>query len=325
MPMKYKDYYQALGVERNASADEIKKAYRKLAHRYHPDISKDAKGEEKFKEIAEAYATLKDPEKRQEYDSLGRRPAGEDFTPPPGWQQQYGAGASAFDDVDLADILNAFRGGGGKAAGRGDGRARSWSSFPAAGEDYEISVTITLEKVYSGGETDITVELPEHDEHGLPHRVARTFRVSIPAGATEGQRLRLPGKGGAGRNGGKPGDLYLVLHIAPHPLYRVSGRDLYLDLPLAPWEAVLGATVEIPTLGGNVELNIKPGTASGQRLRLAGRGLPSPGGSSGNQYAIVQIDVPRKVTDAEHKLYEQLAAASSFNPRAHLHLHKRTK
>jgi curved DNA-binding protein len=323
--MKYKDYYQALGVDRDASADDIKKAYRKLAHRYHPDISKDADGEEKFKEVAEAYATLKDPEKRQEYDKLGRRPAGEDFAPPPGWQQQYDTGAASFDDVDLADILNAFRSGGGGAAGRGGEQARGWSSFPAAGEDYEVNVTVTLEKVCSGGETDITVEVPEYDEHGLPHRAARTFRVTIPKGATEGQRLRLPGKGGPGRNGGKPGDLYLVLHLAPHALYRVSGRDLYLDLPLAPWEAVLGASVEIPTLGGNVEINIKPGTASGQRLRLAGRGLPSPAGSAGNQYAIVQIEVPKKVSDAERALYEQLAAASSFNPRAHLHLHKRTK
>jgi curved DNA-binding protein len=310
--MKYKDYYQALGVERNASAEDIKKAYRKLAHQYHPDVSKDPKGEEKFKEIAEAYATLKDAEKREAYDNLGRRPAGESFTPPPDWQRHYGAGASAFDDVDLADILNAFRSG-----GFGEDRGRGRTSFPARGEDYEVTVAVPLEKIYSGGETDVTVELPEYDEHGLPHRVSRTFRVTIPKGATEGQRLRLAGKGGPGRNGGKPGDLYIVLTIAPHPLFRVSGRDLYLDVPLAPWEAVLGATIEIPTLGGNVELNIKPGTLSGQRMRLAGRGLPSPDGRAGDQYAVIQIQVPRKVSPREEELYRELAALSEFNPRKH--------
>ncbi len=311
--MKYKDYYQALGVDRTASKGDIKKAYRKLAHRYHPDVSKESKAEEKFKEIAEAYATLKDPEKRQEYDNLGRHSAGEEFNVPPEWQQCYGAGASSFDDVDLADILNAFR-----AGTRGDARGRRATSFPKPGEDYEVTVPVSLEKIYSGGETDVTVDLPEYDEHGLPHRVPHTFRVTIPKGATEGQRLRLAGKGGPGRNGGKPGDLYIVLHIAAHPLYRVSGRDLYLDLPLAPWEAALGAAVEIPTPGGPVELNIKPGTSSGQRLRLAQRGLPSPGGGAGDLYAVARIEVPSKVGKREQELYEQLAASSDFNPRKHL-------
>ncbi|TCS32596.1 curved DNA-binding protein [Paucimonas lemoignei] len=310
--MKYKDYYQALGVDRTASEDDIKKAYRKLAHRYHPDVSKEPKAEEKFKEIAEAYATLKDPEKRKEYDNLGRHPAGEEFNVPPDWQQRYDGSSSAFDDVDLADILNAFR-----AGGRGDGSGRGRASFPIPGENYEVTVAVPLEKIYSGGETDVTVELPEYDEHGLPHRAPHTFRVTIPKGATEGQRLRLAGKGGPGRNGGKPGDLYIVLHIAPHPLYRVSGRDLYLDLPLAPWEAVLGAAVEIPTPAGSVELSIKPGTSSGQRLRLARRGLPSPGGGAGDLYAVARIEVPKKVGKREQELYEQLAAASDFNPRQH--------
>lgn len=310
--MKYKDYYQALGVDRAASDEDIKKAYRKLAHKYHPDISKDPKGEEKFKEVAEAYATLKDPEKRREYDDLGRRPAGEHFTPPPEWQQAYGAGAASFDDVDLADILNAFRSGG------HTGRAgRSRANFPMPGDDYEVAVTVPLEKVYSGGETDVSLELPEYDEYGLPHRIARTFRVTIPKGAAEGQRLRLAGKGGPGRNGGKPGDLYIVLTIAPHPLYRISGRDLYLDLPLAPWEALLGAVIEVPTLGGKVELNIKPGTSAGQRLRLAKRGLPSPSGTAGDLYVVVQIQVPKKLGKQERELYEQLAAVSDFNPRRH--------
>lgn len=308
--MKYKDYYQALGVERTASPDEIKKAYRKLAHQYHPDISKDPEGEAKFKVVAEAYKTLKDPEKREEYDNLGKQPAGANFTPPPGWQQQYGADPSAFDDVDLSDLLNAFRGGGG---GHGHGRAPR----PAPGEDYEVGVTVTLEKIHDGGETDVTVELPELDAHGLPHRVSRTFRVTVPKGATEGQRLRLAGKGGPGRNGGKTGDLYVVLHIAPHPLYRISGRDLFLNLPLAPWEAVLGTTVEIPTLAGAVELTIKPHTLTGQQLRLGKRGLPAAGGAAGDLYAVVQIVVPAKVDAEEEALYRQLAAHATFKPRAH--------
>jgi curved DNA-binding protein len=309
--MKYKDYYQALGVDRNASADEIKKAYRKLAHEYHPDVSKDPKGEEKFKEVAEAYATLKDPEKREEYDNLGRRHSGESFTPPPEWQQHFGGGNSYFDDVDLGDILSAFTSG-----RRGDGRARG--NFPVPGQDYEVTVPVTLEQVFRGDEIDVRVDLPEYDKNGIPHRVQRTYRVTVPIGASDGQRLRLAGKGGPGRNGGKPGDLYVSLALQPHPIYRVNGRDLYLDLPLAPWEPVLGAAVEIPTPAGPVELNIKPGTGAGQRLRLAGRGMPSASGMAGDLYAVIYVDVPKSVGARERELYKQLQSASTFDPRSNL-------
>lgn len=312
--MKYKDYYETLGVARSASVDEIKKAYRKLAHKYHPDVSKDPQGEERFKEIAEAYATLKNPEKREEYDHLGRHLAGENFTPPPEWQQEYGAGASMFDDVDLSDLLNAFRAGGGAGAA---GAGRGYASFAMPGEDYSVTVPVSLEKIHQGGETDVALELPEVDAKGLPHRVPRTFRVTIPKGAAEGQRLRLAGKGGPGSHGGKSGDLYIVLTVAPHPLYRVSGSDLTIDLALAPWEAVLGATVEIPTLDGKVALNVKPGTPAGQRLRLAKRGLHAANGTVGDLYAIVQIVVPTNAASQERALYEQLAAVSTFKPRAH--------
>lgn len=308
--MKFKDYYQTLGVDRSASAEEIKQAYRKLAHQYHPDVSKDVKGEEKFKEIAEAYATLKDPDKRKEYDSLGSRPAGASFTPPPDWQQHFGAGASYFDDIDLADMLSAFT-----SSRTGNGRARG--NVPVSGKDYEVTVQVTLEQAFNGGEVDVHAEIPEYDQYGVIHRVPRTFRVTIPKGAVDGQRLRLPGKGGQGLHGGRQGDLYIVLALQPHPLYRINGRDLYLDLPLAPWEAVLGAAVEIPTLAGPVELNVKPGTTAGQRLRLARRGLPASDGSVGSLYAVVQIEVPRTVGARERGLYEQLASASSFNPRRH--------
>jgi curved DNA-binding protein len=309
--MKFKDYYQTLGVERTASDAEIKKAYRNLAHKYHPDVSKDPKGEEKFKEVAEAYATLKDPEKRDEYDRLGARPAGENFSPPPDWQQQYGASESYFDDVDLADILSAFT-----SSRRRGGRGPE--NFPMPGQDYEVAVSVSLEQVYQGAEVDVRVELPEYDQQGVIHRVPHTFRITIPKGATDGQRLRLPGKGGKGLNGGKPGDLYVVIKLLPHPLYRLSDHDLYMDLPLTPWEAVLGAKIEVPTLGGTVELNIRAGTTAGRRLRLAKRGMPSQDGTAGDLFAIVRIDVPKAPTAHERELFEQLAAVSSFNPRQHM-------
>ena len=303
--MKYKDYYAALGVERDASADEIKKSYRKLAHKYHPDISKDPDGEAKFKEIQEAYATLKNQEKRDAYDQLGRRPVGENFEPPQDWAQDFG-GAGNFSDVDLADLLNAF------AANRG-GQARR----PHRGQDVETTASVTLEQVHDGDEIDLRLNLPEYDARGLLHHVPRTFRVRIPKGASDGQRLRLAGKGGPGNHGGPAGDLYIVMKLLPHPLYRISGRDLYLDLPVTPSEAVLGATVEVPTPRGRVELKIAPGTASGRQLRLAKRGLPGPGDVHGDLYAVVRIDVPKSPNERERALYAELAQVSEFDPRAH--------
>ena len=307
--MKFKDYYQAMGVERTATADDIKKAYRKLAHQFHPDVSKDPKGEEKFKDVAEAYATLKDPEKRRAYDELGKRPTGEQFTPPPGWQQHFHADASSFDDVDLSDFFAAF--------GRTQHGGQTRASFPQPGHDYEISASVTLEQIFHGGEIEIRAQMPEFDPNGLAHRVARNFRITLPKGAADGQRLRLAGKGGPGSNGGRNGDLYVALALQPHPLYRVSGRDLYIDLPLAPWEAVLGTSLHLPTLSGTVELKIKPGTTSGQKLRLAKRGLESTDGNFGALFAVVRIDVPTSLSQPERDLYEKMAVVSSFKPRQH--------
>jgi len=304
--MEYKDYYAALGVERDAGADDIKKAYRKLAHKYHPDISKDPEGEAKFKEVQEAYATLKDTEKREAYDQLGRRPAGERFEPPPEWARDFG-GPGNFGDVDLADLLAAF------AARRGARQARR----PHRGQDVEATAPVTLEQVHDGAEIEIRLNLPEYDAQGLLHHVPRTFRVRIPKGATDKQRLRLAGKGGPGNHGGPAGDLYIAIGLQPHSLYRVSGRDLYMDLPLTPSEAVLGGTVEVPTLRGRVELNIAPGTAAGRQLRLGGRGLPGVDGQQGDLYAVVRIDVPKSPNEQERALYAELARASSFDPRAH--------
>jgi curved DNA-binding protein len=305
--MKYKDYYASLGLERGASEEDIKKAYRRLARKYHPDVSKEAGAEEKFKEVAEAYQTLKDPEKRAAYDQLGSHPAGQEFNPPPNWQQQYTETPFSSEDIDLADLFSHLRGGG---TGRG---ARM--SMP--GQDYEIGVAITVEEAFHGTQIDLDLNMPEYDEQGRLRRVPRAFKARIPKGATDGQRLRLPGKGGKGMQGGRDGDLYLNITLRPHALYRASGHDLFLDLPLAPWEAVLGTSVEVPTPGGVVRLKVPAGTHAGGQLRLPGRGLPKPKGGEGDLYAIVQIVVPSVVGTPERELYRKLAEGSNFDPRAH--------
>lgn len=307
--MKYKDYYAVLGVKRDASDAEIKAAYRKLAHKYHPDVSKEKDAEQRFKEIAEAYQTLKEPEKRAAYDQLGKQQPGEEFRPPPDWQRQYGDTHFSFDDLDLGDLFAELRGGGRGRAGRG-GRP-----MVEPGEDYEIPVQITLEQAYHGTDLDLDLSMPEYDEHGVLHRTPRNFKAHIPKGATDGQRLRVPGKGGKGRNGGRDGDLYLSISLYPHPHFRVSGHDLYMDLPLAPWEAVLGTSVEVPTPGGPVRLKIPPGTQAGGKLRLPKRGLPKPRGGEGDLFAMVQIVVPAHASEKEKALYGQLAEVSDFDPR----------
>jgi curved DNA-binding protein len=296
--MKYKDYYAILGVQKDATEDQIKAAYRKLARKYHPDVSKEKDAEAKFKEVAEAYQTLKDPEKRKAYDELGTYQPGQDFRPPPEWQQHFGDRNFSFEDIDLSDLFEAF--GGGRAHARQRGQPRAMR-----GQDYEVIAHITLDQAYHGAEVDLDLAVPEYDDQGFVHRVQRQFR------------LRIPGKGGKGFNGGPEGDLYLNIALEPHPLFRVSGHDLYIDLPLAPWEAVLGTDVQLPTPGGPVQLKVRPGTHAGQHLRLGKRGLPKPKGGEGDLYAIVQIAVPTIVSDAERGLYQQLAERSTFNPRAH--------
>jgi curved DNA-binding protein len=309
--MKYKDYYAALGLARGASEEEIKKAYRRLARKYHPDVSKEAGAEEKFKDVAEAYQTLKDPQKRAAYDQLGSHAAGQEFEPPPNWQQQYSEAPFSAEEIDLADLFAHLRGAGGTAGGA----HRARMSMP--GQDYEIAVTISVEEAFNGTQVNLDLNMPEYDAQGGVRRVPHTVRARIPKGATDGQRLRLPGKGGKGFNGGRDGDLYLNISLRPHALYRASGHDLYLDLPLAPWEAVLGTSVEVPTPAGAVRLKVPAGTQAGRQLRLPQRGLPKPREGSGDLYAIVQIAVPAVVGDAERKLYQQLADGSAFDPRGH--------
>jgi curved DNA-binding protein len=311
--MKYSDYYAALGVERGASQDEIKKAYRRLAQKYHPDVSKEPEAEVRFKEIAEAYQTLKDPEKRAAYDELGRRPQGEEFRPPPDWARQHagagGDGQFSFEDMDFADLFSRF-GGRGRGAPFGAGGA-------LPGQDFEVPVQISIEDAFRGTTLDLQLSMPEYDESGALKRVPHAVKTRIAPGAVDGQRLRLPGKGGRGFNGGRAGDLYLEISLKPHRLYRATGHDLYVDLPLAPWEAALGASVEVPTPGGAVNLKIRPGTSSGQKLRLAGRGLPIPRGGAGDLYAVAQIVVPAELSDREREIYGQLKAASQGDLRRH--------
>jgi curved DNA-binding protein len=303
--MKYKDYYKTLGVNRDDTTDAIKKAYRKLAHKYHPDVSKDPEGEEKFKAVAEAYETLKNPEKRAAYDQLGRHPNGQDFQPPPDWGQQYGNPPFSFEDADLADLFAGL-------TGRHHADSRK---IRMPGQDYDVTSTISLSQAYQGSEVELHLSMAEPDANGQLHRVPRTFKVRIPKGVTDGQRLRLSGRGGKSLNGGRDGDLYLHVQLLPHPLFRVTDHDLYLDLPLTVWEATLGASIDVPTLAGPVRLKVPPDTQGGRQLRLSGRGLPRPDGKAGDLFAIVQIAVPATTNETERGLLKQLAEASTFNPR----------
>jgi curved DNA-binding protein len=295
--VKYKDYYAALGVPRDAGEDDIKKAYRKLARQYHPDVSKTPDAETKFKEIGEAYATLKDPEKRAAYDQLGQRGAGEEFAPPPQWQHAYAQDVHGFDDIDIADLLDAL----------GRGRRSQRGAMPVPGEDYEATARVSLEDAHRGATLHLNLQ-----QDGAP----RTLEVTIPAGVREGQKLRLRGKGGKGRNGAADGDIYLHIALLPHPVFRPDGHDLYFDLALAPWEAALGAEIEVPTLEGPVLLTVPAGTQAGRKMRLRGRGLANGRSGHGDLYAVVRIDVPATITEHERELFEQLAKASHFNPRA---------
>lgn len=311
--MKYKDYYNILGVERSTNADDIKKAYRKLARKYHPDVSKDPEGEAKFKDIAEAYQTLKDVDKRAAYDQLGSHRPGEDFRPSQDWGREFNAqfndGAASFEGVDLSDLFAQF------SRGRSGGAAHA--NYPIPGEDFEISAQITLEDAFQGAQVTLNLSAPVRDDSGRMRREPRTVEVRIPKGAAQGQRLRLRGQGGKGHNGGRDGDLYLTIGLHPHRLYRVDGHDLYIDLPLAPWEAALGATVEVPTLAGAVNLKVPPSSGSGQPLRLPGRGLPTSGGGAGNLYAMVKIAMPPELSDREKAMFKEFAEGSTFNPRGH--------
>ncbi len=310
--MKFRDYYETLGVDRSADAEEIKRAYRRLARKYHPDVSKESDAETRFKQVGEAYEVLKDPEKRAAYDRLGANwRAGQEFTPPPGWEgfdfdlggARGGIGGAG---VDFSDFFESLFGGGrppGGGFGARGGRQRR-------GRDERLRVRIELAEAYRGTECSVQTQPPSGS--GKP----RVLRVKIPAGVVDGQQIRLSGQGAQGAGGGPAGDLFLEVLIAQHPFFRPEGRDVLLSLPVAPWEAALGATVKVPTLGGPVDLKIPAGTQSGNRPRLRGRGLG--GDKPGDQYVTVQIVAPPADSEGARDLYREMADKLAFEPRAHL-------
>ncbi len=345
MAVQYRDYYEILGVPRSASDAEIKKAFRKLARQYHPDVAKDKKkAEEKFKEINEAYEVLGNPEHRKKYDQLGANwKAGAEFRPPPGWDQfrrgrAYQGGTTGAQDFEFhfggtgfSDFFEQLFG----SSRRGFGRTAGFDEEELAerGRDIEGDLLVTLEEAMRGSVRSVSVRRSAVCEHCSGHGrrgghacgvcggsgqvpKTETYQVKIPAGVIEGQRLRLAGRGEAGTGGGGAGDLYLRVRLARHPEFEVQDHDLIHELEVSPWEAVLGTNVSVPTLDGRVNIKIPPGTQNGQKLRVRGRGLPKRDGTPGDLIVVLQIEVPAQVSEAERKLWEQLARESRFNPRA---------
>ena len=342
MAVQFRDYYQVLGVNKNAAEDEIKAAYRKQARKYHPDVNPgDKSAEEKFKELNEAYEVLSDPEKRKRYDALGPNwKAGEDFRPPPGWQRE-----ARGDFADMEDVFGGIGGFGGGGSGFSDffdalfggararRGARGGAGFSMRGRDVEAEIDLTLEEAHRGVKRSIALQAMEicadcrgtgtKDSSACPtcHGAGtvqrpKTLEVTIPSGVRERAAIRLAGQGEAGANGGTPGDLLLRVRLRPHRLFDVIGEsDLQLDLPVAPWEAALGARVSVPTIDGPVEMTVPAGTQAGQRLRLRGQGLNRRGGGRGDQYAKIRIVNPPRLTAREKELFEKLRGESHFNAR----------
>jgi len=297
MPVAFRDYYETLAVPRDATSEQIRSAYRKLARRYHPDINEDEDAEERFKEVAEAYEVLSDAEKRERYDRLGANwRDGEDVSGAPGFEGSGRASSDGvrfeFGDGGFSDFFESLFG----SARTGDVRIR--------GADLEAAVDLSLEEAAAGGPLRISLD------------DGRSFTVNVPAGVRDGQRIRLAGRGGEGIGEGSTGDLYLRVHLRPHRTFRVEGRDLHLDVPVTPWDAALGTTVEVPTLTGSAKVRLPAGSSSGRRLRLRGEGMPDRQGRPGDLYARVQIMVPRELDERERQLFEELRGASSFHPRA---------
>ena len=317
--MEFKDYYKVMGVARDATEAQIKQAYRKLARKFHPDVSKEPDAEARFKEVGEAYEVLRSPEKRAAYDQLGSGPRpGQDFRPPPDFGTGFefsGAGPSE-GAGDYSDFFESLFG----RARAGASRGRRFD--PGHGEDHHAKVLLDLEASLEGGSRSLTLRVPEIDSEGRVSARERVLNVRVPKGILAGQTIRLAGQGapplgeGQGEAKGKPGDLYIEVEFQPHPLYRVEGRDLYVDLPVAPWEAALGATVKTPTPGGVVDLKIPPGAQAGTKLRLRGRGIPAS--PPGDLYAVLQIALPKATDDKGKAAYRALAEAMPFNPRASL-------
>ncbi|MEO8400661.1 MAG: DnaJ C-terminal domain-containing protein [Gammaproteobacteria bacterium] len=315
--MEYKDYYKILGVSRDTTEDEIKRAYRKLARKYHPDVSKEANAEEHFKEVQEAYEVLKDKQKRAAYDQLGSNwKSGQEFRPPPNWGGSGGGGGfEEADGVDFSDFFaSIFGGGGGGGRHQRSGFRQSQHAFHQRGSDEHAKIAISLEEAFSGGSKTVNLQVQEMGPHGQMQNIMRKLKITIPKGVVSGQQLRLTQQGGPGMGGAESGDLYLEIDVRTHPIFALQGRDVYLTLPVTPWEAALGAKITIPTLAGPVEMKIASGTQAGQKLRLKGRGLPGKP-NPGDQYAMLQIVTPPAHTESERALYEQMAKEMPFNPR----------
>lgn len=329
--MEYRDYYETLNVPRSATADEIKKAYRRLARKYHPDVSKEKNAEEQFKQVQEAYEVLKDPEKRAAYDQLGSNwKAGQEFRPPPdfggGFEFRGGPrsqGGAEFDPSFSDFFASLFGGGGpfagsagggpfgGAGAGAGGGARRR---APRKGRDHHARIDIDLEEAFRGGARMVELQRPELANDGTLQMRKHTVKVNIPAGIADGQQLRLAGQGEGSTSGGDAGDLFLEVHLRPHPQFKLEGRDITVTLPVAPWEAALGATVTVPTLGGQVDMRIPSGAQSGQRLRLRGRGLP--GSPPGDEFVQLKVVLPPADTPKARALYEQMQRELAFDARA---------
>jgi len=311
--MKFQDYYQTLGVARDATPDDIKRAYRKLARKYHPDVSKEPDAEARFKEIGEASEVLQDAEKRAAYDAVGQQRPGDagDFQPPPGWDTGFefsGRGDESGAARDYSEFFESLFG----SRARGAGARRAGVRMP--GQDHHAKVLIDLEDAYRGAQRSISLRMPALDAEGRGVMQERTLTITIPKGIREGQHLRLAGQGGPGLGDGPAGDLFLEIEFNTHARYRVDGRDVYVDLPLAPWKAALGASVSAPTPDGEVELTIPPGSAAGRKLRLKGKGIP--GSVAGDLYVVLTIVLPPAGTDAAKRAYEAFKSALDFNPRA---------
>ncbi len=315
--MEFKDYYEIMGVSRDATQDEIKRAYRKLARKYHPDVSKEPDAEAKFKQLQEAYEVLKDPEKRAAYDRLGANwKAGQDFHPPPDWDAGFefrgGGFTGAGEGMDYSDFFESLFGGGFRRAGAAGGGG----GFRMRGQDTHARVLIDLEDAYQGAVRHITLQVPEVDEAGHVTTRQRTLKVNIPRGVREGQRIRLAGQGSPGIGGGPAGDLYLEIAFRPHPFYRVEGKDVYLDLPVTPWEAALGGKVKVPTPGGILDLKVPAGSNTGKKMRLKGKGIPAR--EPGDFYVVLKVMTPPAENDEQRRLYEEMAQKFHYNPRSAL-------
>jgi len=317
--MEFKDYYQTLGVTREATQDEIKKAFRKLARKYHPDVSKEKDAEARMKEVNEAHAVLSDAEKRAAYDQLGQgNRAGQDFRPPPDWDSGFefsGRGPGNANAADFSDFFSELFGRRGQSGGGTGAR------FQARGEDHHAKVQLDLEDAYRGATRVISLRSPHVDEHGHVALAERSLEVKFPKGVSEGQVIRLAGQGSAGMGGGAAGDLYLEVQFRPHPRFRVEGRDVYATLPVAPWEAALGASVRAPLPDGAVDVRVPEGSQTGRKLRLKGRGIPatSAGGQSGaaagDLYLVLDVVLPPADTAKARELYQTMARELAFDPR----------